>query len=347
MKAVVIHEHGGLDRLRFEERPDPTPAGDEVVVRVEAVALNHLDVWVRRGVPGAKFPLPIVPGCDVAGTIHAVGATARGLAVGQRVVVAPGLSCGRCPVCLAGRDQLCRHYGILGETRDGGCAELVAVPAVNAVPMPESELSVTDWAAVPLTFLTAWHMLVDRARVRPGEQVVIHAAGSGVSAAGIQIARLLGARVLATAGTAAKLERARELGAEEVVDYRKDDFAKATRAWTDKRGADVVFDHVGADTFDSSVRSLAKGGRYVFCGSTSGFEMKSDFRFVFFKNVSILGSTMGSKAEVHEIVGHVAAGRLRPIVDSVLPLAEVAEGHRRLEAREVFGKVVLTPDGAS
>jgi NADPH:quinone reductase-like Zn-dependent oxidoreductase len=347
MKAVVVHEHGGLDALSYEDVPEPTPAADEVLVRVRAVGVNHLDLWVRKGVPGARFPLPMIPGSDVAGEVVDFGNAVRGITEGDRVVLQPGYSCERCPPCFAGQDPLCRRYGILGESRDGGCAEFIAVRSSSVVPMPESDLGFEEWAAVPLTFLTAWHMLVGRAALRPGEDVLIHAAGSGVSAAGIQIAKLLGARVMTTASSEEKLARARDLGADATVNYREEDFGTAVKAWTKKRGVDVVFDHVGADTFGPSVAALAKGGRYVTCGATSGFEMKTDFRLVFFKGLSILGSTMGSKGEVLEIVRHVAAGRLKPVVDRVLPLEKVAEAHRALEAREAFGKVVLVPGGGA
>jgi NADPH:quinone reductase-like Zn-dependent oxidoreductase len=342
MRAVVIRSHGGPEALEFEDRPVPDPGPGEVSVRVAAVGLNHLDVWVRRGVPGHAFPLPIVPGCDVAGTVEAVGSGVSGWKAGDAVVVGPGVSCGVCPDCRAGRDNLCRHYGILGETRDGGCAEQLVVPAVNLFPKP-ANLDFPSAAAVPLVFLTAWHMLVGRAQVRPGEQVLVHAAGSGVSSAAIQIARLFGARVMATAGSDAKCSRARELGAELAVNYRQTDFTQEVRRWTGKRGVDVAVDHVGADTFDRTIRCLARGGRYVTCGATSGHEMKTDFRLVFFKNLSILGSTMGGSHELAELLPHVEAGRLRPVVDTVLPLDRVADGHRRLEAREGFGKVVLVP----
>jgi NADPH:quinone reductase-like Zn-dependent oxidoreductase len=252
----------------------------------------------------------------------------------------PGVSCGRCLTCREGAEPLCRFYGILGETRDGGLQELVVVPDTGVLPRPHG-LDLVQAASVPLTFLTAWHMLAARAALRPGEQVLVHAAGSGVSAAAIQIARLLGARVLATAGSEAKRQRAIALGAEEAVDYRGCAFAESVRRWTGKRGVDVVVDHVGADTFDRSIRSLAKGGRYVTCGATSGYEMKTDFRLVYFKSLSILGSTMGSSHELMRVLDHLAAGRLHAVVDATLPWDQVAEAHRRLESREVFGKIVL------
>jgi NADPH:quinone reductase-like Zn-dependent oxidoreductase len=341
LRAVVITAHGGPEVLEFEDRPEPVPGPGEVRVRVRAVGLNHLDLWVRKGVPGHVFPLPIVPGCDVAGVVDALGPGVVGVAAGDEVVVAPGVSCGRCLPCRSGEDALCRHYGILGESRDGGCQELLVVRDVGVFPKLQG-LGWTDAAAVPLTFLTAWHMLSARARVQPGELVLVHAAGSGVSTAAIQVATLLGARVMATAGTDEKCAGALTLGAEAAVNYRSEDFAAAARRFSGNRGVDVVVDHVGADTFERSLRCLAKGGRYVTCGATSGYEMKADFRLVFFKSLSILGSTMGGAHELARVLGLVASGRLRPVVDRVFRLDQVADAHRYLEARTAFGKVVLT-----
>jgi NADPH:quinone reductase-like Zn-dependent oxidoreductase len=342
MRAVVIHGHGGVEVLKLEDRDTPRPGPGEVRVRVRAVGLNHLDLWVRRGIPGHTFPLPLVPGADVAGEVDEAGPGVGDLKPGDRVVLYPVSSCGVCRCCRAGEPPLCRRFGLFGETRDGGCAERIVVPRRNLLAMPAG-LDFPEAAAVPLVFLTAWHMLVARAGIRPGHTVLIHAAGSGVSSAAIQIARLFGARVLATAGSEAKCRRAVELGAEEAVNYRERDFREAVRAWTGKRGVDIAFDHVGADTFDRTIRCLATGGCYVTCGATSGFEMKTDFRLVFFKSLSILGSTMGGAHELIDILEHVGAGRLRPVVDRVLPLEAVAEAHRHLEARAGFGKTVLVP----
>lgn len=329
MKAVVIREHGSFDKLRVEEVPTPQPRADEVRVRVRAAALNHLDTWVRRGIAGVTFPLPIVPGCDGAGVVDAAGEAARGIRPGQEVVLAPGLG-----------DPLDKDYGILGETRDGTCAEYVVVPRENVLPKPEN-LTFEEAAAVPLTFLTAWAMLVRRARVEPGEWVLVHAAGSGVGTAAIQIAKLFRCNVIATASTEAKRAKARELGADEALPY--DEFARAARRITGKAGVDVVVEHVGAATFEGSVLSLRKGGRLVTCGATTGAEVRVDLRHVFFKSLSLLGSTMGTLQELKAVLGHVAAGRMRPVVDSVFPLDEIAEAHRRLADRAVFGKVVVIP----
>lgn len=340
MRAIVVREHGGFEKLERAEISEPSLPPGHALVRVRAVALNHLDVWVRRGVPGHKFPLPIVPGSEVAGVVERVS-DGGAWKDGDEVIVAPGFSCGRCPACLGGNDPLCPEYGIYGETANGGCAELMAVPLRNLIRKPAG-LSMTDAAALPLDMLTAWHMLVARAQIRPGETVLVHAGGSGVGSAAIQIAKLWGATVYATAGSAEKVRRARELGADAAINYKESDFVAETRALTRKRGVDVVFEHVGAETFERSLRALGRGGRLVTCGATAGAEVTINLRLVFFKLLSILGSTMGSLAELHEIMRHVEAGRLKPVVDRVLPLEKVAEGHRVLEAREAFGKVVLS-----
>lgn len=347
MRAVVIREHGGLDRLRFEDVETPIPGPGEVRVRVEAAGINHLDTWVRRGVPGHAFPLPMIPGCDGAGVVDAVGAGVDSIDVGTRVVLAPGFNASFDAETAAGRQHLSPSYGILGETRDGTCAEHVVVPAQNALPIADS-LSFEVAAAFPLVYLTAWNMVVRRAAFEAGETILIHAAGSGVSTAAIQIARLVGAtRVLATTSSEKKAERARAMGVDDVIDYTDEDWSRQVRKLTAGRGVDVVVDHVGQATFHGSLRSLVRGGRYVTCGATTGPVADIPLNLVFFKSLSILGSTMGSLGDVHRLLGLVTAGRLDPVVDSVLPLAEVGEAHRRIEAREVFGKLVLTPSGGS
>ena len=334
MKAIVIREHGGVERLEQSVVPDPVPKPGEAVVRIRAVALNHLDLWVRRGVPGHKFQLPIIPGAEVAGVVEESG---------EEVIVAPGFSCGICPACTSGNDPLCASTGIFGENRDGGCAEKIAVPIRNLIRKPPS-LSFAEAAALPLDMVTAWHMLIARAQLRAGETVLVQAGGSGVGSAGIQIAKLWQATVYTTVGNAEKAKRAKELGADETILYRETDFVAAVRALTNKRGVDVVFEHIGADTFERSLKTLARGGRLVTCGATAGGEANINIRLIFFKLLSILGSTMGSLAELHEIMRHVEAGRLHPVIDRVLPIGEIAEAHRVLESREAFGKVVLTTD---
>jgi len=342
LKAIRIHEHGGPERLVREDLPERAPRPDEVRVRLKATGVNHLDLWVRRGIPGVRYPLPLVPGCDGAGIVAEVGGLVSGFAVGDRVALAPGVSCGTCPACASGRDNLCRDYGILGEHRDGTYAEAITVPGRNLIGIP-STLSFEEAAAVPLVFLTAWQMLVRRAQVGPGETVVVLGAGSGVGSAAIQIARLHGARVLAASGSDEKLARARKLGAEEGIDLSKSDLRKEVRRLTGRRGADVVVEHVGKATWEKSVLSLARGGRLVTCGATTGADVSLNLRHVFFKNLSILGSTMGSRGDLFAIFDHLQAGRLKAVVDRVLPLDQAQEAHRLLEDRKIFGKIILTP----
>ena len=340
MRCVVIREHGSYDKLLFEEREDPEPGPGEVRVRMRATGLNHLDTWVRRGVEGARFPLPIIPSSDGAGVIDAVGPGVPAPVVGDAVIVAPGYGCGTCVQCLTGQDPLCQRYCIYGESTDGTCADFMVIPARNALPKPD-DLTFEEAASFALTFLPAWHMVGGRADLKPHETILIHAAGSGVSVAAIQIARMIGARILVTAGSEEKLARARELGAHEGIAYRDKDFPAEVKKITAKRGVEVVIDHVGQDTLPGSIKCLAKGGRLVTCGGTSGPELKTDVRLVFFKGLSILGSTMGSLGEMHTILKHFERGTFQPVVDRVLPVAEVAEGHRILQDREVIGKVVL------
>lgn len=341
MKAIVIREHGGLDKLEIGEVPDPQPAPGEILVEVRAAAINHLDIWVRRGIPGVRYPLPLVPGCDGAGVVAALGAGVVSPAVGTRVALQPGVSCGRCAACLAGDDNRCRHFGILGEHRNGTQARYVAVPAANVMPISD-RLPFEEAAAFPLVFLTAWHMAVSRARIQPGDTVLVHAGASGVGSAAVQIAALLGARVFATVGSADKAERVREFGAEQTILYREVDFAEEVRRLTGKRGVDVILDHVGAETWEGNIRSLTQGGRLVVCGATTGYEPKTNLRQVFFKNLSLLGSTMGGKSELLLVLALVEAGKLHAVVDRVLPLEQVARGHQLLADRAVVGKVVLT-----
>ena len=343
-EAVVLRAHGGPEVLVRETIDLPEPGPREVRVRVRAVALNHLDLWVRRGLPNLKLEYPHRLGSDIVGEVDALGPGARtGLKAGDKVVVSPGVSCGVCERCLSGEDNLCRKYAILGEHISGGYSRHAVVPDTNLLPYP-GDMPMSQAAAVPLVFLTAWQMVVAKAHVRPGQTVLVQAAGSGVSTAAIQIAKMHGARVIATTGTDAKAARARALGADEVINYATQDLVAEVKRLTDRRGADVVIDHVGGDVLAKSVVAAAAGGRVVTCGATAGFEAKVDLRHVFYRQIEILGSTMGSKGTMFAILEHVRAGRLRPVVDRVLPLWEAREAHRVLEAREAFGKVVLEVD---
>jgi NADPH:quinone reductase-like Zn-dependent oxidoreductase len=342
MKAVVFRSHGGDSVLEVAEVPAPRPGARDVLVRVKAVAMNHLDLWVREGWPGLKLEMPHILGSDVAGVVEAVGAEVKDLQPGAEVVLNPGLSCGACEKCLSGEDNLCRQYAILGEHRAGGYAELVAVPRENILPKPR-RLSFAEAACLPLTFLTSWTMLVRRAHLMAGETVLVHAAGSGVGSAAVQIAKLLGATVIATASTEEKLRRARDLGADHLINYSEKDFLEEVKRITARRLVDVVFEHVGAATWEKSLACLPFGGRLVLCGATSGWDARLDLRSLFHKRMSILGSTMGSKGDLFRILRLVDEGKLRPVLDRTLPLEEARQGHQLMASRSLFGNIVLVP----
>jgi len=330
VKAVRFHQHGGPEVLRYEDAPDPQPAEGRAIVRVRACALNHLDLWERRGLDRVKLPLPHISGADVAGEV---------LGTGQRVMLQPGLRCGACAACRRGDDNQCVRYDVLGLRSDGGYAELISVPLENLIPIPAT-LDFITAAAFPLTFLTAWHMLVTRGRLREGDVVLVLAGGSGVGQAAIQLARHFGARVFATSAPE-KAARTRALGAEQVFDHYSVDFSKEVRRLTDGRGADIVVEHVGEATWDRSVRALATGGRLVTCGATSGFAASLDLRHLFARQLSLLGCYMGRFAELDSAAQLLFDGRVTPVIDEVFPLERAADAQRRLENKGQFGKVVL------
>jgi NADPH:quinone reductase-like Zn-dependent oxidoreductase len=339
MKAVRFHEYGGVDVLRYEEAPTPTIAPTEVLINLKAAALNHLDLWVRSGARERNIPLPHISGSDGAGIIAEVGTAVTNINVGDRVVISPGLGCGSCLMCLDGKDNLCSTYHVLGTKEDGTYAEFVKVPANNVVPLPSS-ISFEDAAAASLVFLTAWHMLVTLAKVRIAETVLVHGAGSGVGSAAIQIAKLFGAHVITTAGTEEKLTKAKELGADELINYKENDFVEEVRRLTEKRGVDVVFEHIGGDVFEKSILVIKKGGRLVTCGATGEFVGKLDLRYLYSRHITLLGSFMGTKSELFEVMKHLGT-KLYPVIDSVYPLSEAKEGQQRMEERKNFGKIVL------
>ncbi len=340
MKAVRIHEHGGPEVLRQEEVSPPAPSAGQALVRVRAVALNHIDLWVRGGLPRLRVRFPHTLGADIVGEIASLGEGVTGWQVGDPVMIHPGVSCGHCAACVAGQDNRCREYSILGEHIPGGYAEFIAVPQQNLLRKPP-HLSFEEAAAMPLVFLTAWNMLVTNARLRFGEQVLVWGAGSGVGSAAIQIARLYEARVLTTVGDAWKASLARDLGADAVILYRDQDVLEEVRRLTDRRGVDVVVDHVGRATWETSIKALAQGGRLTVCGATSGAEVAFDVRYLFARQLSILGTWMGTKGEMAEVMRLIERRRFFPVVHAVLPLEEAAEAHRLLEGRRQFGKVVL------
>ncbi len=341
MKAILFHQHGGPEVLQYTDTAPPTLRANEVLVRVRACALNHLDLWVRAGLPNVPIPLPHIPGSDIAGEIAQIGTDITTVKVGQKVVLAPGVSCGKCAACLAGLDNRCRHFSNLGYLIDGGCAEFVRCPEANCLPYPEN-LSFEEAASIPLVFQTAWHMLITRAQLQPGEDILILGAGSGVGSAAIQIAAMLGARIIATAGNEAKLEKARQLGAAHAINHKTQKIRDEVRRITNKRGVDVVVEHVGTATWEESVASLAVGGRLVTCGATTGYDAKIDLRVLFARQLSLLGSYMGAKSELVSVMKLVASGHLKPVVDRTFPLKSCADAHRYLESGEQFGKVVLS-----
>lgn len=338
MRAVWLDRHGGPEVLRVVERPDPAPGPADALIEVKACGINHLDLWVRRGGPRG-FPIPLVLGSDAAGVVRQAPAGSK-LKPGDEVVIYPAAGCGSCPACERGEDPLCVDYKIYGAWCDGGLAERMALPARNCVPKPRG-LDFVTVAAVPITYVTAWHMLKARAALQSGETVLIQAAGSGVSTAAIQIASFLGARVIATSSSPEKLEHARRSGAETVINYKSEDVAARVKQLTGGRGADVVVDHVGAATWDTDLASLSKGGRLVFCGATTGPEAKLNLSAVYFKSQSILGSTMGTRDELRTVLALMDRGYFRPIVDRVFPLEEIQEVHRFLETGRQKGKVVV------
>ena len=342
MKGVAFERHGGPEVLEYRtDLPEPVVRPAFVKVRVRACSVNHLDIWTRKGLPYA-IEMPHILGSDIAGVVEEIGDGVRHIAVGDAVMLSPGAGCNHCRACLDGDDNHCLEYDMFGLRKQGGYAEFVVSPARNALPKP-SHLTFEEAASMPLVFLTAWHMLVGRAQLKPGETVLVLAAGSGVGIAAIQIAKMLGATVFATASTDAKLERAKALGADALINYETQDMAAEARRLTGKRGVDIVFEHTGEATWEKSVASLARGGRLVTCGATSGFNGRTDLRVLFAKQLSFHGSYMGRLAEFDEVLKHIRRGALKPVLDRVLPLTDARAAHEALERREQFGKIVLVP----
>jgi NADPH:quinone reductase-like Zn-dependent oxidoreductase len=339
MKAIRFHEFGGPEVLKYEDIPEPVLRKDQVLIRVKAVALNHLDLWTRKGLPGVK--LPHINGSDVAGVVEEVGEYITHIPKGQRVLLAPMVFCNHCQFCTSGQQSFCRQFSVLGNMVDGGNCEFIAVPEVNVIPIPDS-LSFEAAASVPLVFLTAWHMLVARAQIRQGQWVMVLGGGSGVGTAAIQIAKMFNATVIATAGSESKMARARELGADHTIDHYKQKISDEVKRITNKRGVDITFEHVGQATWQESIKSLRPGGTIVTCGATTGPDAHFDIRVLFAKQLSFLGSFMGTMGDLHEVLSHVFAERLKPVVDRTFPLSQAAEAHRYLASSQMFGKVVLT-----
>ena len=340
MKAVRFHEFGGPEKLRFEEASDPKINSKEVLVRVRACALNHLDIWARGGTRSERIPLPHISGSDISGEIAETGNQVSGHLKGEKVLVAPGISCGICDYCSNGWDSLCESYKIIGYETQGGYAEYVAVPGANVLPIPD-KFGFEEAAAVPLVFLTAWHMLVTRACLVPGETVLVWAAGSGVGSAAIQVAKLLGAKVIATVGRDTKREKAQKLGADFVFNHQTQDVPLEVKRVTNGRKVNVVFDHIGEATWEKSMKSMAPAGRLVNCGVTSGGKTEIDIRYVFVKQFSLMGSFMGGRGELLKVLSFFEDGKLKPVVDSVFPLMEAAKAQEKMEKSLHFGKIIL------
>ncbi|HMU54390.1 MAG TPA: zinc-binding dehydrogenase [Nitrospira sp.] len=345
MKAVIFREHGGTEKLSYEDVPKPQIGPEEVLIRVRACALNHLDIWIRQGSPAYPMPLPHISGSDVAGEVEAVGTQVDGvraesIKVGERVFVSPGISCWRCNECLAGRDNFCRSYALVGAMTHGGYAEYVKVPFRNVLPIP-GNLTFEQAAAFPLVSVTAWHMLFALAQLQVGETVLIMGAGSGVGSLAVQMAHLAGARVITTVGAEDKIPKAVLLGAHAVIDHSREKVAERVKLLTEGRGVDVVIEHIGPEVWQQCLASLARGGRLITCGATTGADVKLDLRYVYSRQFTIKGSYMGTRAELVKASELVGQGKLKPVIDRTYPLSEARAAQEQLLSRKVFGKIVL------
>lgn len=343
MKAVCINRHGGLDVLSFTDSERPKISSHEILIQTKAAALNHLDIWVREGIPGVELRFPHILGSDGAGIVTETGSLVKGFRVGDKVLINPGISCNSCEFCLTGEHSQCLNFSIMGENISGTFAEYFKVPEENGYPIPE-HLSFSEAAALPLTFLTAWRLLVSKAKIKPGDNLLIIGIGGGVAGAALQIGKYAGARVFVTSGSDEKLEQAREFGADFTINHNQSDFAQEILSLTVKAGVDVVFDSVGTATWDKSFKCLKKGGRLVTCGATSGPMVNLDIRRLFWNQISIFGSTMANRREFLEMMKAVESGRLKPIVDKVYPLKDASEAIKRMEEQSQFGKIVLSLD---
>ena len=341
MKAVLFRQHGGPDKLAYEDLPTPVIGPEEVLIRVKACALNHLDIWIRQGNPAYPMPLPHVSGSDIAGAVEQVGAQVDGLMVGEKVFVSPGISCWKCEQCLAGRDNMCRIYSIIGAMMHGGYAEYVKVPFRNVVPIP-GNLTFEQAAAFPLVSVTASHMLFALAGLQHGETVLIMGAGSGVGMMAVQMAKLAGARVITTVGSDDKISKAVILGADAVLNHSKEKVAERVKLLTEGRGVDVVIEHIGSEVWESCLQSLAKGGRLITCGATTGVEVKLDLRYIYSRQLTIKGSYMGTRAEFVKAAELLGQGRLISVIDRTYPLKEARAAQEQMLSRKFFGKIVLT-----
>ena len=341
MRVAVIKQHGPPETITLEDFPTPQPQEGEFLIRVKACGINHLDTWVRRGVPGHNFPLPLIPGSDITGVIEKIHPSSKtNFHLGDRVIINPSVSCGKCYSCESGKDHICSEWGLLGETANGGCAELITVSERQVYQLPAS-LTFEQGACIPINYVTAWEMLVGKAKIRPGESIVIHGAGSGVSIACIQIAKMFGMQIYVTSNSDEKLHKTKMVGAHRFINTSKEPFVEAIRRHTSKVGVDVVVDHVGSPTLMDSIKILKRGGRLVSCGATAGSKVEIDWKYVFFKNITLFGSTYGTRTEFVDVIKAFESGRLHPIIDTTIKLKDISSAHRAIEERRVFGKIVV------
>jgi NADPH2:quinone reductase len=340
MKAIYYNEHGGPEVLTYGDLDDPVAGRSDVVVDVKAASLNHVDLFLRRGIPGVKVPLPHIPGCDAAGVVSAVGEDVTGVSPGDRVLMNPSVSCGHCEFCVRGDASLCTTYTLIGETSQGTCCEKISIPGRNAIPIPDS-LAFDDAASIPLVFLTAWRMIMERGRLNPGEDILILGASAGVGIAAIQIAKVAGARVFAAASTDEKLALCRELGADVLIKYTEEDFVKRVRKETNRRGVDVVVDYIGKETWVKSMKALVGGGRLLTCGATTGHDPQTDLRHVFYRQLEVIGSTMGGYDDLMKPLKMIVEGRMRTVVGATFDLKDASDAHRMMEERRALGKIVI------
>jgi NADPH:quinone reductase-like Zn-dependent oxidoreductase len=339
MRAIAFARTGGIDVLEPMDLPVPAVGPQDVLVRVRACGMNHLDLWTRQGLP-IQIPMPHIGGCEIVGEVAEIGPAVKTVAVGQNVMISPTQGCGHCPACLRGNDPGCSEYCIPGEHSQGGFCEFSVAHARHIIPLSDS-WTLVEWAAAPLTFLTAWSMLHRHGRIQPGDDVLVHGAASGVGSAAIQIAKLAGARVITTASSAAKQKLARDLGADVVIDYNTQNFAEVVKLTTRGRGVDIVIEHVGQAVWKDSLKCLAHGGRLVTCGATTGPKVEIDLRFFFIREIEVIGAFMGMRGELDQVLKLLDRKLLHPVVDRTFPLEKLRDAHQYLEDRQQLGKVVI------
>ncbi len=339
MKAVVITEHGGLDKVKLAEIARPKPKSGEVLIQVKSAALNHLDIWARKG-GRAKLQMPHILGSDGSGVITEIGEGVEGLKIGDEILINPGLSCGRCEFCMRGEQSECVSFGIIGMASPGTFAEYVSVPAVNVYPKP-AHLSFDEAAALPLAYITAWRMLMNRAGLKPGQTLLIHGIGGGVALAGLQLVKLTGASVIVTSSSDEKLKKAAQIGADSIINYKTADVALKVNDITNGRGVDIILETVGAATWPLDFDCVRRGGKIVICGVTTGPKAETNLQALYWNQVSIIGSTMGSNEDFRQLLSAISISKMKPIIDLAHPLENFYDAFLKMEQGAQFGKIVL------